>query len=558
MMDSGERRLTLEELVSVVDEIEPYVLTLEDVNGGLDGAKEAKVLVVLKRPGGVLLAVPAGFIAGDLLEQGNGGADLMFGPSLDITVPGVVLDNGVVSPTGTTVNAVLVDCTAAVLDYLRLPSMFEEIASTFDTDDPYALPAGEAAVAAAMDWIPQVAGLAEFYTAESSALNTPVAKRRATRPGAEKDTPSVAKGGRPKKPTMASLAESMETLTLTIPGLASQLQELSDRQLLVEQRLALPQSGHRGTLSQPLGASFEGRLASLSSLAATAKAPPRTTERQQLGLLASPAFKQSEVKELAEEKQLHGDTLAHAVLEQSRALTSLIGQISQSSSDPLADLGSGGGVGTRGSAGRARLQQELAAQKGVFFDAVVQSMARRMSPTSPTETDHQVLLSRGVSGTRYLERFGGYGRQRELGYLMFQIMTVFDFMMSNNGPASRDALALLAVMVEQMVMDNGRIEVASLLVLQEDPPASIFTNRQVVATSRSRSFSPLADQRWITVALAFLREMDLIASKRLEFTGGGKASGAGSEDTPTPKPKGAPKKKGRGKGANQALDEEAA
>ena len=137
---------------------------------------------------------------------------------------------------------------------------------------------------------------------------------------------------------------------------------------------------------------------SLSSLAATAKAPPRTTEKQQFGLLASPVFKQSEVKELAEEKQLHGDTLAHAVLEQSRALTSLIGQISQSSSDPLADLGSGGGVGTRGSAGRARLQQELAAQKGVFFDAVVQSMARRMSPTSPTETDHQVLLSRGSFG----------------------------------------------------------------------------------------------------------------------------------------------------------------
>ena len=323
MMEPGEKRLTLEDLVSVVDEIEPYVLTLEDVNGGLDGAKEAKVLVVLKRPGGVLLAVPAGFIAGELLEQGNGGADLMFGPSLDITVPGVVLDNGVVSPTGTTVNAVLVDCTAAVLDYLRLPSMFEEIASTFDIDDPYALPAGEAAVAAAMDWIPQVAGLAEFYTAESSALNTPVAKRRATKPGAEKDTPSVAKGGRPKKPTMASLAESMETLTLT------------------NSRFGFSASG---ALRPSVVGSFEGRLASLSSLAATAKAPPRTTERQQLGLLASPAFKQSEVKELAEEKQLHGDTLAHAVLEQSRALTSLIGQISQSSSDPLADLGSGGGV----------------------------------------------------------------------------------------------------------------------------------------------------------------------------------------------------------------------
>ena len=406
-------------------------------------------------------------------------------------------------------------------------------------------------MAAALEWIPQVVGLAEFYTAESSAPRTPVAKRKASRPGGERATPSGAPGAtKQKRPTTASLAENIEVLMQTIPGLNFQMQELVERQNMMEQRLALPTSGHRGTLSQPLGASFEGRLASLDSLAATAKAPPKTADRQQLGLLASPVFKQNEVTELAEEKQ------PHAVLEQSRALTTLIGQISQSTSDPLADLGSGGGVGTRGSAGRARLQQELAAQRGVFFDAVVQSMARRMSPTSPHEADHQVLLSRGVSGTRYLERFGGYERQRELGYLMFQIMTVFDFMMSGNGPASRDALALLAVMVEQMVMDNGRIEVASLLVLQEDPPASIFTNRQVVATSRSRSFSPLADQRWITVALAYLREMDLIANKRLEFAGGGKASLVGSEEVPTPKPKGAPKKKGRGKGANQSVEEE--
>ena len=102
----------------------------------------------------------------------------------------------------------------------------------------------------------------------------------------------------------------------------------------------------------------------------------------------------------------------------------------------------------------------------------------------------------------------------------------------------------------------GESRLPAFLVLQEDPPASIFTNRQVVATSRSRSFAPLADQRWITVALAYLREMDLIANKRLEFAGGGKASLGGSEEVPTPKPKGAPKKKGRGKGANQSVEEE--
>ena len=288
MMGLQERRLTLEELVSVVDEVEPYVLTLEDAEASLDGAKEAKVLVVMKRPAGVLLAVPVGFIADELLEQGNGGADGLFGPSVNITVPGVVLDNGVVSPTGTMVNAVLVDCSAQILEFLRLPSMFEEIASTFDADDPFALPAGDASVAAALEWIPQVVGLTEFYTAESSAPKTPVAKRKASRPGGERATPSGAPGAtKQKRPTTASLAENIEVLMQTIPGLNFQMQELVERQNMMEQRLALPTSGHRGTLSQPLGASFEGRLASLGSLAATAKAPPKTADRQQLGLLAS-------------------------------------------------------------------------------------------------------------------------------------------------------------------------------------------------------------------------------------------------------------------------------
>ncbi len=280
-MSSEEKRLTLEELVTVTEEVEPYVLTLEDTETDVDGSKEAKVLVVLKRPGGVLLAVPAGFIAEDLLEQGNGGSDSMVGPSLNITVPGVVLDNGVVSLTGTTVNAVLVDCTAQILDFLRLPSLFEEIA---DMDDPFALPAGDAAITAALEWIPQVAGLADFYTAESSAPRTPLQRARERKPGGDKGTPTGPKGAKQKKPTTASLAESMEVLMQTIPGLTTQLQELSERQNWMEQRLAQPSSGHRGTLSQPLGASFEGRLASVSALAATAKAPPKTAERQQLGI----------------------------------------------------------------------------------------------------------------------------------------------------------------------------------------------------------------------------------------------------------------------------------
>ena len=86
----------------------------------------------------------------------------------------------------------------------------------------------------------------------------------------------------------------------------------------------------------------------------------------------------------------------------------------------------GATAGTRGAQGRARLQQELAAQKGSFFQSVLASMAQRMQPTASAEGSPQELLDRGVCGTRYLERFGGYSRQRELGQLQYQVMTVFD------------------------------------------------------------------------------------------------------------------------------------
>ena len=43
---------------------------------------------------------------------------------------------------------------------------------------------------------------------------------------------------------------------------------------------------------------------------------------------------------------------------------------------------------------------------------------------------------------------------------------------------------------------NG-VGAATLLRLQEDPPSSIFVNRQLSATSRARAFAPLADKKWI-------------------------------------------------------------
>lgn len=53
--------LALEGLVTVSEDLEPYVLEWPDLHT-MDGASEAFVLVVMKRRAGVLLAVPEGFI----------------------------------------------------------------------------------------------------------------------------------------------------------------------------------------------------------------------------------------------------------------------------------------------------------------------------------------------------------------------------------------------------------------------------------------------------------------------------------------------------------------
>ena len=194
------------------------------------------------------------------------------------------------------------------------------------------------------------------------------------------------------------------------------------------------------------------------------------------------------------------------MLAQSMALISLVAQLTGSGQDPMGDLQISAPSGSRGAVGRAKLQSELALHKGTFFDAVVKSMAPRMAPTASVERGHGELLSAGVSGTKYLERFGGYGRQKELGTIQYQVMMAMDFLMADNVGAAKDCIGLTAVILEQACLDNGRFELAQILTMQEDVPASVFTNRQLAQSSRARAFAPLADQKWITTSRTFLKE----------------------------------------------------
>ena len=91
--------------------------------------------------------------------------------------------------------------------------------------------------------------------------------------------------------------------------------------------------------------------------------------------------------------------------------------------------------------------------------------------------------------------------------------------------------------------------------LQEEPPASVFSMRSTGTSLRSKSFSTLADQCWITVALGFTKEMEIIGSKRQEFTAGKQL--AVTDDTPpVQKPKAKSKQKGKGRGRGNHTTEE--
>jgi len=523
--------------------------------------KAENLLVIMRRTGGILLAVPASFLPMDIVEQGNAGSPTsVFGPSVEFEVPAMLADGGIVSQTGGTVLVRVIDCMERIMSHLREFMEDEEVTFSFDEDSPFAFPSIDALVPLVRTWATATSEqLAAFYPPEE--LEDPAdpdATPLPRRPPARKATPSGS-GPKAKRVTTAALSTQLEEVLGLLPQMSQQLTLLSTRQQRLEDQLPTLGKSAAVAVAQPLGAALDLPQLPVSALAKTLQPPPRTAARQSPGLLASPGLgKPLELEALEEEKvdpeprsaQISGDALAQAVLVQSQALTSLVAQIAHVQGDPMSELTSSGGAGVRGATGRAKLQAELALQKGLFFRAVLQSMSRRMSPTSSSDASPQELLNRGVSGVRYLERFGGYGRQRELGQLQFQVMTALDYMMAGQMDAAMDTVALLAVTIEQACLDGGRMDLATLLCLQEDAPASIYVNRQMMSTSRTRAFAPLADQRWVTCALAFLKELEVISSKRVELLGQSRSPET-SSDPPAAKPK--PKATQSGRAGARAL-----
>ena len=140
------------------------------------------------------------------------------------------------------------------------------------------------------------------------------------------------------------------------------------------------------------------------------------------------------------------------MLAQSTAITALAAQLASMNGDAMQELASSSsGFSSRGASGRMKLQQELASHRGVFFSAVMANMSRRMNPSASSTATPQQLAAQGVTMTKYVERFGGYGKARDYGQVMWQIALIVDYLQNENWQGAKDATALLAVCMEQTV-----------------------------------------------------------------------------------------------------------
>ncbi|CAE7398354.1 folD [Symbiodinium sp. CCMP2592] len=513
-----------------------------------DGSRSCSCYVLMLRQDGFLLAVPLDFFSQEELAAAPGDG-LRPGPSHVARAPPVALteEGEWQAADGDPVAALLVDFPAAASQLLSPLDSDLFLGTSFVAADPSLYPLASDLLQQARVWIlSDNAGPSSGYRTAAS------------------EAPDPKRAARPKRPTMTQLVQQQAALAEVVGRMSDQLERLQRATPVAHAAPAPAAQPAEASPPAPSGAAL--RRAPLASLlpalgetaqpAATAAAGPPGLEEvrvppfqvvpksltQVLG--PPPPARPLPTQVLADAPQIDLDAqlaagiaagelpgqgasseLTLAMMAQSRALLTLVNQISQGA-DPILDQTSASSASARGSQTRQRLQADLAALSGSFAERLRERGTARMAPAGVGSTEPFSLC-------RYFERYGGFGRQRDQGLVAWQVAIAFDLLMEGHHKGASDTLALLALFLDQQALD-GSSQVAWLMTLLQDPPQALFRDGPVSPGVGTQPFSPLADQKWVTSALGFLREMDLIAAKRAEAKPKVKKTGA---DPPPEVPK---------------------
>ncbi|CAE6922416.1 unnamed protein product [Symbiodinium sp. CCMP2592] len=435
---------------------------------------------LLSRPGAFLLALPVALQEDAVLAAG--GATSPFGPSVVVCVPAVEEgDAGEDIPAGYEMSVLLLDLEEAAL---RFMSLFDPVTESglvvgFEPSAAHVLPSAEDLMRAALNWVgsDQASALA-YVTAQEEEEGVPeVMPKRAA------------------KPKYSSV---------------DQVRVLTERQAALAPSPALPAgSAHQQDFpkvasvaaSPPVLASLAAGLPAPTLLAATPKAPVRPAAPPPPALPVSSALPSS------------SDHLATAIAQQGQALSLLVNHLA-SQGEALDLTSATAGLGSKGSAKRERLQQELMQRTGTFYLQVCQNAFRKLYPASPVPASLAEFQTDGrLSFVTYLERFGGYAQSRDLALVMHQLAFVADCLVQDDVHGAREHLGLLLASTEQAAQDRNW-SLAYLLCLLEEPAPQVYSSRAQGSASRLRAFTPLVSPTWGSTALSYVRELDLLTQRR--------------------------------------------
>ena len=237
--------LALEEIQVFADSKKFYIL--EWLAPELDdGRVECFAMVVMKRPGGMLVCVPVGFFPEEVLGEGNNSDALeTVGPSTVITAAGVLADGGKEVPIGANLEVVLVDLDASALPMLREAEALEDIAMSFSEEDQLAYPSPSALLAQALQWLESgevsAAPGEGWYTPEQTGESGTDARGRRPKQKAKAKAqpPGATSTEKGKRVTTASLAASVQDVMQVIPTITEQMRMMLERQSVLEERMIL-------------------------------------------------------------------------------------------------------------------------------------------------------------------------------------------------------------------------------------------------------------------------------------------------------------------------------
>eukprot|EP00438_Fugacium_kawagutii_P023075 Skav201173 [mRNA] locus=scaffold65:778929:780470:- [translate_table: standard] len=494
---------------------------------------------VLPREGGLMLAIPVGFLADDVVTDGavmpEEGA--LVGPSREFTSNLIEEDDdGNEAMVGETQGFLVVDFLDGVLEMLR---DYDPVIDPTGAVEPFSKIhfAAIVKVSEATEKVKQwIAALGE-----TTRLNFYSAREEPQLPKA------AVKKAAAKKVSNAILAERVETLTSQLQLLAAQNKAIIEAQVA---KSATPVPGPSGGIPMPaslppVSAAMGGQVAlGVEKASALVGPPPRTKQAPvQTPVARTQMLEQMGIAQPIEDGtvggQVVGQEVSSALLQQSTAITALVAHLAADGLDLSNPASGSSGMATRGVAKREKMQRDLAEGDSQFFLQMQQQTYRRMNPGRPIPKTEVELQQAGTTMTAYLERSGGYRGNREAALVMWMVAHAVDAAAVGDVHMTREYLALLAVSMEQSVMDGGW-SIAYLLSLMEEPPVQLYSDRPSNMTALGRPFSGLVPAPWASTALAYMKEMEVMVSRKQDSKASPKAKSAAETPSP-PSPKKRPK-----------------